>query len=151
MVNKIAPNFALPDQYGNEFELYKNSDKRILLIFYPKDNSPVCTKQLVNYQLNIDRFERENIRVIGINTDTIESHISFCNSEGLNFPLLSDENEEVSKKYKALNLLRLNKRKLVLVDFDKRIIFSRSVLPFYFLKVSQILKLVKSTKIEKLT
>ena len=46
MLNETAPNFRLKDQNGNEFELYNNLDQKVLLVFYPKDNSPVCTKQL---------------------------------------------------------------------------------------------------------
>jgi len=139
VVGDIAKNFSLKDQHGNEFELYENLDKRILLVFYPKDDSPVCTKQLTNYEQNLTEFEKNNIKVVGINTATSDSHFSFCNKVRLKYPVLSDISKQISKNYKALNLLRINKRKLVLIDTNRRIIFEKTVLPFNYLKAGQIL------------
>lgn len=56
MVGQSVQNFILPDQNGNDFDLYKNLDKNILLVFYPKDNSPVCSRQLSDYYLNKKNF-----------------------------------------------------------------------------------------------
>jgi len=139
MIGEIAENFILKDQYGNEFELYENLDKRILLVFYPKDDSPVCTKQLKNYNQYLNEFEKYNIKVVGINTAASDSHFSFCNKLRLNFPVLSDISKQISENYKALNLLGLNKRKLVLIDINRQIIFEKAVLPFYYLAAGQIL------------
>jgi len=139
MVGEIARNFSLIDQNGNEFELYKNLDKRILLVFYPTDDSRVCTLQLSNYKKYLIEFEKNNINVVGVNTAAKDSHFSFCNKLRLNFPVLSDISKQISKNYKALNLLGINKRKLVLIDTNKRIIFEKAVLPFYYLKASQII------------
>jgi peroxiredoxin len=143
VVGDIARNFSLKDQYGNEFELYKNLDKRILLVFYPKDDSPVCTKQLTNYEQYLTDFEKNNIKVVGINTAASDSHYSFCNKLGLKFPVLSDISKQISINYKALNLLGINKRKLVLIDTNRRIVFEKVILPFYYLKAGQILNEVK--------
>ena len=130
MVGEIAPNFSLKDQNGSIFELYKNLDKKILLVFYPKDNSMVCTKQLADYNNNIEMFNQNDIRVIAINTNSVNSHLSFCDELKLNFPLLSDISKVVSKKYNAINILGINKRKLVLIDKNKKIIFEK-VNPFF--------------------
>ncbi len=143
MVGDIARNFSLKDQHGNEFELYKNLDIRILLVFYPKDDSPVCTKQLTNYEQYLTDFGKNNIKVVGINTAASDSHFSFCNKMGLEFPVLSDISKQISKNYKALNLLGINKRKLVLIDTNRRIVFEKVILPFYYLKAGQILNEVK--------
>ena len=139
MVGDIAKNFSLKDQHGNEFELYENLDKRILLVFYPKDDSLVCTKQLTNYEHYLTEFEENNIKVVGINTAASDSHLSFCNKLGLKFPVLSDISKQISKNYKALNLLGINKRKLVLIDTNRRIVFEKVLLPFYYLNAGQIL------------
>ncbi len=139
MVGDIAKNFSLKDQHGDEFELYKYLDKRILLVFYPRDDSPVCTLQLSNYEKYLNEFEKNNIYVVGINTAAKDSHFSFCNKLKLNFPVLSDISKQISKNYKALNLLGINKRKLVLIDTNKRIIFEKTILPFYYLKAGQII------------
>lgn len=143
MVGDIAKNFSLKDQYGNEFELYKNLDKKILLVFYPRDDSLVCTMQLTNYEQYLTEFEKYNIKVVGINTAAGDSHFSFCNKLRLNFPVLSDISKQISNNYKALNLLGINKRKLVLIDTNSKIIFEKTILPFYYLKASQILNEVK--------
>ena len=139
MVGDIAKNFSLKDQNGNEFELYKNLDKKILLVFYPRDDSPVCTMQLTNYEQYLTEFEKNNIKVVGINTAASDSHFSFCNKLRLNFPVLSDISKQISNNYKALNLLGINKRKLVLIDTNRRIIFEKAILPFYYLKAGQII------------
>ena len=139
MVGEIAKNFSLKDQNGNEFELYKNLDKRVLLVFYPKDDPPICTLQLSNYKQYLNEFEKSNIKIVGINTGKSDSRFSFCNKLKLNFPPLSDISKQISKNYKALNLLGRNKRKLVLIDINTRIIFDRVVFPFYYLNAGQIL------------
>jgi peroxiredoxin len=140
MVGEIAKNFSLKDQNGNEFELYNNLDKRILLVFYPKDDSPVCTRQLSNYMQYLKEFEKNNIKIVGINTAESDSHFSFCNKLKLNFPVLSDISKQISKNYKALNLLGVNKRRLVLIDTNRIIIFEKALFPFYYLKAGQLLK-----------
>jgi peroxiredoxin len=142
MIGDIAKNFSLKDQDRNQFELYKNLDNRVLLVFYPKDNSPVCTRQLSNYMKYLKEFEKNNIKIVGINTAESDSHFSFCNKLKLNFPVLSDISKQISKNYKALNLLGRNKRKLVLIDTNRRIIFERAIFPFYYLKAGQILNAV---------
>jgi peroxiredoxin Q/BCP len=148
MVGDYAEDFTLNDQNGNEFSLYDNLDKKILLVFYPNDDTPVCNRQLLSYNDHLTEFEKNNIKVVGINTNTVKSHISFCNKLGLNFQLLSDINKEVSRRYKALNLLGINKRKLILVDTDKRIVFKKSVLPSFYLNGKRILNELKKGQIE---
>jgi thioredoxin-dependent peroxiredoxin len=143
MVGEIAPNFSLKDQNGSIFELYKNLDKKILLVFYPKDNSMVCTKQLADYNNNIEMFNQNDIRVIAINTNSVDSHLSFCDELKLNFPMLSDISKIVSRKYNAINILGINKRKLVLIDKNKKIIFEK-VNPFFnYTGTEEIISLLK--------
>lgn len=120
---KLAENFILKDQNGNDFELYKNLNTSILLIFYPKDNSPVCSRQLSHYQANIQKFLEAGIKLAGINIESAESHKSFCDLKGIKFPVLSDSEKIVSKSYNALNILSKNMRRLVLINSQKEIVF----------------------------
>ncbi len=83
----IAPNFILKDETGKDFELYKNLDKQILLVFYPKDDTPVCSTQLAEYNDNLDEFIKNEIKVIGINADSVQSHLDFCTKLKIKFPL----------------------------------------------------------------
>jgi peroxiredoxin Q/BCP len=135
-----AENFILKDQYGNDFELYKNLDGYILLIFYPKDNSLVCSKQLSNYQLNINKFKENGIQPVGINIETIGSHRLFCGNKNINFPILSDPDKIVSEKLNALNFLSVNKRKLVLINSKKEIVYQKSNFTFNYTKTDKIIE-----------
>jgi len=143
MVGEIAEDFTLKDQYGNIFNLYENLDENILLVFYPKDDSPVCSMQLSNYQKEHQLLKKSGIIVIGINTNSEKSHKSFCNKLSLQFPLLSDKTKNVSKQFNALNIFGINKRKLVLINRNKKIEFEKTVLPNRYLPASIIIKLVK--------
>lgn len=147
MLGETTENFILKDQEGNEFNLYDNLDKKVLLVFYPKDNSPVCTKQFNNYQTNIDLFEKKGIKVVGINFEGTESHQSFCNALGVNFPVLFDQNKKISRQLNALNFLGMNKRKLVLIDKNKKIVYEKSTISLNYLTASKIIKELENLKL----
>lgn len=142
-----AENFILKDQYGNNFELYKNLDNKILLIFYPKDNSRVCSRQLDNYQKNIELFESQGIKPVGINIESVDSHKSFCSKLDIDFTLLSDYDKKISKRFKALNLFSINKRKLVLLNSQAEIIYERTVPALMYDNVEKILKDLRDKQI----
>lgn len=129
---KEAPNFTLLDQDGNKFTLFENLGKKILLVFYPKDNTAVCTKQLCNYSDNFELFLDHGIKVIGISIDNVESHKKFHSDNNLRFPILSDENKEVSKKYDALGILGMSKRKLVLISDSGKILNENYSIPLLY-------------------
>ena len=139
-VGEIAPNFILQDEKGVEFELYKSLNKKVLLVFYPKDDTPVCSSQLAEYNENFDEFLKYGIKVVGINSDTNKSHSDFCLKLNLNFPLLSDKDKKVSRQFDAVNIFGLIKRKLVLIGPDKRILWIATTLPVTFIKTKEILK-----------
>jgi peroxiredoxin Q/BCP len=138
----IAPNFRLKTMEGNEFELYQNLDKKVLLVFYPKDDTPVCSSQLTEYNDNYDEFILNGIKVVGINADTIQSHANFCKKLNLKFPLLADKEKEVSRLFGAINFFGTNKRMLVLIGQDKKVIWTDSTIPITYIKSKEILKKV---------
>lgn len=140
-------NFELYDQYNKKFNLYENLDSDVLLVFYPKDNSPVCTKQLMDYSLNQTELEKLGIKIVGINTELVESHRSFCQNNKIEFPVLSDPEKNVSSKFDALNLLGQNKRKLVLVGRDKKIKYIKTSIPIFFVDSRQLLLELKKTQL----
>ena len=140
---EIAPNFILKDERGNDFELYAHLDKKILLAFYPKDDTPVCSTQLGDYNKNLDDFLKIGINIIGINIDSVESHLLFSEKLKLKFPLLADVDKKISKIYGALNLFNMNKRMIVLIDNNKKIVWVESTFPFTYLNSEEILKKVK--------
>lgn len=140
-------NFELYDQHNNKFNLYENLDSDVLLVFYPKDNSPVCTKQLMDYSLNQTELEKLGIKIVGINTEPVESHHSFCQNNKIEFPVLSDPQKTVSNKFDALNLMGQNKRKLVLVGKDKKVKYIKTSIPIFFVDSRQLLLELKKTQL----
>lgn len=147
----IVSNFVLKDEKGNEFDLYKNLDKKVLLAFYPKDDTPVCSTQLAEYNDNLDEFAKKGIKVVGISTDSIESHSSFCNKLKLKFPLLADTDKKVSKQFDAINFMGFNKRLLVLIGTDKKVLWTDSTMSITYIKTEEILEKVKSASIKEMT
>ena len=147
MSDKKIENFRLRDQYGNFFDLYDHLDENILLVFYPKDNSRVCTEQLKNYQLQEDLFLKNNIKVVGINVESVDSHKRFCDNKDITIPLLFDENKLVSRKFRALNLLGFNKRKMVLIDTKREVVLEQDIPYFNFPSCEEILAKIEKLKI----
>lgn len=112
-----APNFTLPDAYGNSFSLSSFKEKSpVILYFYPKASTPGCTKQACGVRDNISKFKENGIEIFGVSVDTKEKLKEFIDSYGLNFPLLSDENKEVSKAYGVLNSLGFDSRVTFIID-----------------------------------
>lgn len=98
-INDLAPDFSLPDQ-DNKF--HKPSDYRgkwVLLYFYPKDNTPGCTKEACTLRDAFEEFERKNAVVLGMSADSPKSHAGFADKHKLPFTLLSDENKKVLEVY----------------------------------------------------
>ena len=146
MEYKKAPDFTLKDQNGKSFTLSENKDKYTLLVFYPKDESFVCTKQLCNYNENLDQFLDKNIKIIGISRDSQNSHTKFAEKHDFKFPLLSDEDGAVSKEYGISGVLGNAQRKLVLIAKEMNIIYEDNVFSLFYKKAGEILneKIIKS-------
>ena len=94
-----APDFTLPDQNGAMHSLSDYSGHKLLLYFYPKDNTSGCSKQAEGYSANIDEFISKGVTVIGISKDSISSHKKFEDKYHLRFTLLSDPELSVIKAY----------------------------------------------------
>jgi len=98
-VGKQAPDFTLLDQQGKSHTLSSYRGTWILLYFYPKDDTPGCTKEACQVRDHLPQFKKQNLRVFGISVDSIKRHIAFAKKYALTFPLLSDEKKEVVKTY----------------------------------------------------
>ncbi len=100
-VNTKAPDFSLKDQNGKIHTLSDYSGRKVLLYFYPKDNTPGCTKQACSYSILHKEFEKYNTVIIGISKDSVKSHKNFENKQNLSITLLSDESTQVISAYDA--------------------------------------------------
>lgn len=98
-VGKKAPEFSLPDQNGVVHKLSDYLGKKVILYFYPKDNTPGCTKQACGYSERYPQFTEKNVEVIGISKDSVASHKKFEEKQNLKFTILSDPELEVIKLY----------------------------------------------------
>lgn len=87
---EYLPDITLPDQDGNEINLGKIKDTKVLIFFYSKDNTSGCTKQVLGYSELKNEFEKKGVRIIGISKDTVASHKRFTENKDLKITLLSD-------------------------------------------------------------
>ena len=94
-----APLFTLSDKDGNKVALSDFLGKKVVLYFYPKDNTPGCTRQACAFASAYDGFKEKNVEVIGISKDSVASHVKFAEKYGLPFILLSDPEHEAKKAY----------------------------------------------------
>ena len=94
-----APQFTLADKSGKSVSLSDFAGKTVVLYFYPKDNTPGCTRQACAFKAKNDEFEAKNAVIIGVSKDSSASHARFAEKYGLPFILLSDENLDVIKAY----------------------------------------------------
>ena len=89
-IGELAPAFSLPDQNGTIHTLEQYKGKKVILYFYPKDNTAGCTKQACGFSERYPQFMEQGAVVIGVNKDSVASHKKFEEKYGLAFPLLSD-------------------------------------------------------------
>lgn len=96
-----APDFKLPDQDGREHSLSDYKGKFLVVYFYPKDDTPGCTKEACSFRDNSQEFEKLGVKLVGISKDTVKSHKKFEGKYKLNFPILSDPEHKVIESYGA--------------------------------------------------
>ncbi|MCY3567797.1 MAG: thioredoxin-dependent thiol peroxidase [Chloroflexi bacterium] len=96
-----APDFELADQDGTVHKLADYAGQTVVLYFYPRDDTPGCTKQACSFRDEMDEIQAEGAVVLGVSTDDAESHRKFIAKHELNFPLLVDSEAEVSTRYGA--------------------------------------------------
>ena len=100
-----APNFTLKDGNGEDWALSNYKGRTIVLMFYPGDDTPVCTKEMCSVRDHWSEYQASGAEVVGISTDSVESHDKFTSKYDLPLRLLSDKDGEVRDKYGANSLL----------------------------------------------
>lgn len=114
-----APNFTLNDAQGQTHYLSDYAGKYLVLYFYPKDDTPGCTKEACHFRDDLTQLEKMGAKVVGISVDSSESHASFSKKYHLPFPLLADSNGKVSDSYNALTnfyVVKIAKRYTFLIS-----------------------------------
>jgi len=111
-----APDFTLPCTGGTECSLLDHAGRPVVLVFYPGDDTAVCTKQLNSYNDGLEQFAALDAQVIAISSQNLESHERFAGKHGLRFPLLADTDKKVAALYGTLGPLGFPRRSIVIID-----------------------------------
>jgi peroxiredoxin Q/BCP len=105
ILNQPAPEFSLKDGSGNDWRLNDHRGKVVVLLFYPGDETPVCTRQMCSVRDRWEDYQATGAEVVGISTDSVESHRKFAEHHDLPLRLLSDSEGKVSRLYGAKSII----------------------------------------------
>ncbi|MFN0110895.1 MAG: peroxiredoxin [Blastocatellia bacterium] len=130
LVGQRAPQIELPDGNGEFWKLSEQAGKTVVLLFYPGDETPVCTKQLCSVRDNWERYVETGAEVVGINTDSVEKHRAFAANHKLPMRLLSDSKGVAVRAYDMKNLLG-TRRGVIVIGGDGLIRFRKVVIPIF--------------------
>ncbi len=123
-VGDAVPAFSLQDQNGKAFNIADHIGKQLLVIyFYPKDDSPICTKESCAFRDSFDEFTKAGAAVIGINSGTVASHKAFADKYKLPFTLLSDPGNKVYNQFGVKGKLFLNGRQTFVIDRTGKVVY----------------------------
>jgi peroxiredoxin Q/BCP len=134
-VGKKAPSFKLKNQDGKEVSLDDQKGKKVILYFYPKDDTPGCTREACNFRDDLPEFKGLNAVILGVSPDTVESHKKFKIKYSIPYDLLSDVNREVCEKYDVWKEKNNYGKKLMGVERTTYIIDEKGVISTIFNKV----------------
>lgn len=115
-VGEAAPEFTLPGTGGRDYSLSSYRGKPVVLVFYPGDDSPVCTKQLNSYNNELSAFDNVGAQVLAISAQDLNSHEGFATKYGFKFPLLADTDKAVANLYGTVGPLGFPRRSVFVID-----------------------------------
>jgi peroxiredoxin Q/BCP len=130
-----APNFTLPDTHGNLVTLADLRGKRVVLYFYPRDNTPGCIKEACAFRDAYPNFHEQDIVVLGVSTDNAKSHEKFVNKFNLPFPLLCDEGGKVAETYDSYGLKKFMGKEFLGVSRNTFVISPDGTIEKIYMKV----------------
>ncbi|HEX8805180.1 MAG TPA: peroxiredoxin [Acidimicrobiales bacterium] len=150
-VGDPAPDFTLPGTDGTpeghrDYTLSDHRGQPVVLVFYPGDNTPVCTRQLNAYTGDIDEFESLDARILAISPQSVDSHDGFADTQGgFAFPLLADTAKEVGRAYGILGPVGFYRRSIFVVDGAGLLTYvHRAVAGLWFRPTSELVAAVRA-------
>ena len=148
MLNTPAPDFSLPDGEGVQWRLSDHKGRVVVLLFYPGDETPVCTRQLCAVRDNWSRYLETGAEVVGISTDSVESHKKFAEKYGLTLKLLSDPQGNVVSMYGVKSWIPgKSSRAVVIIGRDGRVAYHKiQTLSLFRPDDEEILKVISELK-----
>jgi peroxiredoxin Q/BCP len=144
-VGDVAPDFTLPGTGDRDYTLSEYRGTPVVLVFYPGDNTPVCTKQLNQYTNDIGEFAALGAQVLAISPQSVESHDGFSDEQGgFAFPLLADEGKKVGEAYGILGPLGFYRRSTFVVDAEGVVRYAhRAIAGITFRPTAELIAAVK--------
>jgi peroxiredoxin Q/BCP len=141
-----APDFTLKDLDGDKWSLREHLGRTVVLLFYPGDDTPVCTKQLCSVRDNWSDYQKTGAEVVGVSMDSPQSHKSFADKYSLTLKLLSDEAGEVVEKYQVKSWLPgRSARAVIVIDKNGLVAYHKvQSLSLFRPKDDEILAAIKS-------
>ena len=144
-VGDPAPDFTLEGTAGRTYSLSQYRGQPVVLVFYPGDNTPVCTMQLNTYSSDIAQFEDLGAQLLAISPQSVESHEQFSGVHGFTFPLLADTEKSVARAYGILGPVGFYKRSVFVVDGDGVIRYAhRATAGLTFRKTDELVDAVRA-------
>lgn len=146
-IGDIAPDFTLPGTGGATYSLSSFRGQPVVIVFYPGDGTPVCTKQLNSYNSELAEFEGVGAQVLAISAQDVESHESFASKHGFKFPLLADTDKSVAAAYGTVGPLGFPRRSVFVVDAKGVIRYAhRAIAGLTFRPVEELVAAVEAAR-----
>lgn len=130
-----APEFSLPDAHGNLIKLSDLRGKRVVLYFYPRDNTPGCTKEACSFRDAFEQYQAQDVVILGVSTDDAKSHSKFVQKFDLPFPLLSDADGQVAAAYDSYGLKKFMGKEYMGISRNTYVIGPEGKIEKIYLKV----------------
>ena len=146
-VGDVAPDFSLDGTGDRTYSLSDYAGQPVVLVFYPGDNTPVCTMQLNTYSSDIAQFEELGAQVLAISPQDVDSHESFSAVHGFSVPLLADTEKSVARAYGILGPVGFYKRSVFVVDGEGIIRYAhRAAAGLTFRKTDELVEAVRAAQ-----
>ena len=142
-VGDKAPDFELPGTGGSRYSLAQFSGQPVVVVFYPGDDSPVCTRQLNSYNDELEAFNAVGAQVLAISAQDVTSHEQFSGRHGFRFPLLADTDKKVAEAYGTVGPLGFPRRSVFVVNAEGVITYAhRAIAGLTFRPVEELIAAV---------
>jgi peroxiredoxin Q/BCP len=144
-VGTPAPDFTLPGTGGQDYTLSSFRGQPVVLVFYPGDNTAVCTTQLKKYTADFDEFEGVDAQILAISPQDVASHEGFSSKHSFKFPLLADTDKKIGQAYGVLGPVGFYRRSVFVVDKDGVIRYAhRAIAGLTYRSTDELVKAVRA-------
>jgi peroxiredoxin Q/BCP len=146
-IGDIAPDFTLPATGGTTVSLSSFRGQPVVLVFYPGDDTPVCTKQLNSYNNELSAFEGVGAQVLALSAQDVSSHDQFSSKHGFGFPLLADTDKAVASLYGTVGPLGFPRRSVFVINAEGVITYAhRAIAGITYRPVSELVAAVEASR-----